>query len=495
MKIRSIYLLSIVSILIMIIYQECTYDKGLLLGQSGYPTAIENIILRKCSVAGCHTTQSKNAAAGLDLSTWDHLFEGSKNGSAVIPFRADQSFLMYFINTFPDLGIQLKPVMPNNSNPLNHQEVSTLMNWIKAGAPNKDGYIKWSDNPNRKKLYVVNQGCMSCTVFDLESRLPMRYINVGDSINLNVHEIKMSPDNNYWYVIFAGGNVIEKHDASNEQLLGKIPIMADGVSRAWNSSVITPDGKHDFIIDWENQGTVAYSDLENMNTPMVYQGSSLFNNPHGCTLNNTADTLYVSGLSGNFCYKMNVSDPINNPQLPQQISLNGLPPNPTASLNSYDVKFSPDGTKYFVSCQRSGEVRIMRTSDDHLLATIPVGAWASELDVSESKPYLFVTCQEDTISFLPQKHRGSVYVINYNSNSVVAKIYSGWQPHGIAVDDQHQCVYIANRNVSNDGPAPHHTSGCGRNGYITLIDMNTLQLVPGFKVEVSSDPFDMTIRE
>jgi hypothetical protein len=40
----------------------------------------------------------------------------------------------------------------------------------------------WSDNPNRKKYYVLNQGCDVVTVFDAETQLPMRYITVGNII-------------------------------------------------------------------------------------------------------------------------------------------------------------------------------------------------------------------------------------------------------------------------------------------------------------------------
>jgi hypothetical protein len=62
------------------------------------------------------------------------------------------------------------------------------------------------------------------------------------------------------------------------------------------------------------------------------------------------------------------------------------------------------------------------------------------------------------------------------------------------VDDLYNRVYISNRNVSNDGPSPHHSSLCGgRNGYITAIDMNTLQLITGFKAEVSVDPYGVGI--
>ena len=99
---------------------------------------------------------------------------------------------------------------------------------------------------------------------------------------------------------------------------------------------------------------------------------------------------------------------------------------------------------------------------------------------------------EDEITF-PGKV-GSVSVINYKTNTLVKSIYTGTQPHGIAVDDAKKLVYVANRNATTKGPAPHHTSLCGgRNGSVSVIDLNTLTLT-NKKIEVSVDPYFVDIR-
>jgi len=87
-----------------------------------------------------------------------------------------------------------------------------------------------------------------------------------------------------------------------------------------------------------------------------------------------------------------------------------------------------------------------------------------------------------------------ISVINYQTNTFIKNIYAGYQSHGIAVDEINNRVYVTNRNVNSNGPAPHHSSVCGgRNGNITAIDLNTLELVPGFKTEVSVDPYGIGI--
>jgi DNA-binding beta-propeller fold protein YncE len=88
-----------------------------------------------------------------------------------------------------------------------------------------------------------------------------------------------------------------------------------------------------------------------------------------------------------------------------------------------------------------------------------------------------------------------VSIINYQTGSVT-QLFTGWQPHGLYVDDHGGVVFVANRNVNPAGPPAHHGNTCGgKNGYVTLIDMNTGALVPGFKTEVSVDPFAVSIRE
>ena len=106
---------------------------------------------------------------------------------------------------------------------------------------------------------------------------------------------------------------------------------------------------------------------------------------------------------------------------------------------------------------------------------------------------MFVTCTEDDVTY--SGTIGSVTVINYKTHSYVKSIYTGYQPHGIAVDDEKGLVYVANRNANLNGPAPHHATDCGgRNGYLTIIDMNTLELIPDYKAELSVDPYYISIR-
>lgn len=184
---------------------------------------------------------------------------------------------------------------------------------------------------------------------------------------------------------------------------------------------------------------------------------------------------------------------VNDFENPKKIILDntGIPTS-SPGLDPHEVIFSPDISKYFVTCQGSNEIRVINTADDKLLAVIPTGEFPQEMGVSKTTPYLFVSCMDDTTTNSQQK--SSIMIINYNSLSVVKSLYAGYQSHGIAVDDENKRVYISNRNILASGPSPHHQGVCaGRNGNITAIDLNTLNLIPNFKSEVSIDPYGIGI--
>ena len=470
-----------------LLFVSCKYDSDQ--DYRDYPVEVGEIIVSRCATSGCHNDASYVAAGGLNLTLWETLFEGSRGGSPVIPFRPDQSFLMFFVNTNPDEGVVLTPTMPFNGTPLNADEYATLRDWIADGAPNADGKIKFADDPLRRKVYVTNQGCDLMAVFDAETGILMRYIDVGSEGAIeSPHQVKTSPDGKYWYTIFFSGTVLQKYDAVDDSFVSEV-VLGTG---SWNTFRLSTDGKFAFVIDWSASGAIAVVDLEHMQLLETYSGSGVFEWPHGSMLNPTDDVLYVTAQHGNFIYKIDISD-VAQPQI-EKISLNASSPTTISWLDPHELEMAPDGSKYFVTCQESNEVRVMQTSNDSLLVVIPTGTFPQEMAVSHELPYLFVTCTEDVVSF-PGKI-GSVHVIDYTTNTLVKTIHTGFQPHGITVDDQMSRVYVAHRNINSSGPPPHHSTDCaGRNGYVTMIEMSTLELVPGYKVEVSVDPYSVALRK
>ena len=455
----------------------------------GYPQMPGQIIINKCATTGCHNSVSNNACAGLDLSSWNKLFDGGRNNSSVIPYRPDQSFLLFAVNRFDDICPKLYPTMPVTKEPLPRAEVEILRDWILEGAPNKNGYVKWSENPDRKKIYVANQGCDFITVFDAKSKLVMRCVDVGDMPSTEApHDMYVSPDGKSLYLLFFAGNIFQKFNTNDESKAGEI-ILGD---QSWHSMSISGDSKWALASHLAADGKVALIDLHNMTLKVMYHGSGFLVYPHGSALNYDGTLAYITSQQSNFIYKIDLTDPMNpNPQV---IVLNsGDTPNVSGIYKPYSVTFSPDYSKYYVTCQGTNELRIFKTVNDSLLQIISTSGVPQVMSFSEKNPYLFVPCMGDTAN---PNAQSSVNVINLNTNQLIKTIYTGNQPRSCAVDDDNNCVWVANRNISGTGWAPHHTTACsGRNGYVTIIDQSKLELIPNWKCEVSVDPYHVAIRK
>lgn len=492
MKIRIIYVV-VAFIGLASVYSGCRQDEPAFdLEASNYPDEIGQIVLSNCAVSGCHNSASAHAAAGLDLTTWETMMKGDRNGAVTIPYSHQHSTIFMYCNTYADLGMTLQPTMPFNDDPLTRTQIITLRNWINSGAPSRSGKIPFAENSSRKKYYVVNQGCDVVTVIDEETGIPMRYIPVGSATAIeSPHGIRISPDGQYWYVCFANGSYLEKYRTSDDAFVGRI-LLGSNTSTAygsWNTFAITPDSRHAFVVHWDPNGAgrIAWVDLEVMQLNQIYL-SSILNQTHGSVVSPDGNSLYVTTTGGNFIYKFDVTDP-TSPSL-DQIVIDGVSsvPLPGNSENGHEIIFAPDATKYFITCQGTNKVRVFDVNTDTLIASIPVGIYPQEMSFSYTTPYAYVTCPEDSVTY-PGK-RGSVYAFNWQTNSLIGSVYTGHQPHGIAVDDDLQLVIVANRNVSVGGPAPHHSSACGgKNGYVSYIDMNSLTLLPGRNLELSTDTY------
>lgn len=486
MRKLMISMFSILSTLVLLILEiaSCKHELPIVQeSDSGFPVQIE-AIMHKCTTAGCHTNQSKNGAGGLSLETWDNLFEGGSGGATVIPYRAEYSTLLYYTNTDTTKGLTLIPTMPYNAPPLSAHEYDLLASWVKDGAPDKTGYVKFSDYRDKAKLYICNRGCDVITVMDAAKGLAIRYVNVGKTTEIEAPSVvKVSPDKLHWYVAFNNGTVIQKFRTSDNVFLGELEI---GLG-VWSSITFTDDSKTAFLTDNQYLGKVTCINVESMKLISTY--SVGFKYPMNACMNSAANLLYVTCSEGNYIYKVNIS----NLLLPvvAKISLEpGIAPSDIPTLNPYSVNLSHDNKTYFVSCKQSSELRIFQTSNDSLISNIPVGSNPAKMFLSTSTPYLFLSCMgaPGTVK------QSAVYVINYQTLLPEAVIYAGHESRGIVMDEPGKKLYVANRNVSAGGPAAHHTSVCaGKNGYITVIDVNTLTLIEGFKKEISVDPYDMDI--
>jgi DNA-binding beta-propeller fold protein YncE len=475
---RRLITLAALVITIIITVQCCKKETPhYIAGSSGYPLQIEQIMQSKCAVSGCHNTKSAETSSGLNLTTWESMFLGNNQGAVVVPYWHELSTLFLFTNVHADLGGMATPTMPLNMEPLTKEQIVALKDWIDAGAPNSLGFVKFSDNPNRSKYYIPNQGCDVVAVIDRESNRPMRYIQVGHTASPELpHRVLVSPDKQYWYVIFFSGDVIQKYRASDDSFVAEANI---GFG-SWNTFAITPDGTHAFIDD-NSSGDIAYVDLETMTLKFKYSG---YTYPHG-TMMTDQNTLYILDISGSRLFILDVTDPTA-----EVATTFNLPP----GSNPHEIILSNDGSKYYITAQGRNEVQVYDRTSNTLITSIAVGTFPQEMGLSKTKNLLFVTCMNDETTY-PGKV-GSVAILDMNTNTVKKTVFTGFQPHGVLVDDEKNVALVVNRNTSSSGPAPHHSSLCGgRNGSLSQIDLNTLTIIPSKDLELSVDPYAIELRK
>lgn len=466
-----------------------------------FPPEIGRIFVKKCA-EGCHDPANKEVNNNLAMDTWEHLFEGGNNGAVVVPYSPQYSSLMYFINTDSSRGVVVGPTMPYNKNPpynrppLSDEEYNTIRDWIAKGAPDKNGNIPFASNAAaRQKIYMTMQGCGLVGVIDAKSKLIMRYIKVTGSIDdYSPHTVRFDDAGKYAYVCFSSnGQTLVKIDATTDQVVSRIPLNMGGSNYgySWNAFHVSGNKIAVTNLSSGSSGKIMIVDSDNPNDTYPFREGMQY--PHGITSNASFDTFYVTAQYSNAIYRVWARGY-------EEISIDGYPVHFNAdttmpSPNPHEIAMSPDGSKLFITCQGTNEVRILDPHTNAILGAIPVGRYPQEMAFSKKLPLLFVTCMEDGSIFGPPS-KGSIYIIDYNTNARVGIIEGKFaQPHGIAVDDINGLIFFANRNVDPNGIAPHHTSDCGngRNGFYQPFDLFTRQSA-GVKNEATPDPYGCDVR-
>ena len=261
----------------------------------------------------------------------------------------------------------------------------------------------------------------------------------------------------------------------------------------WNALVLSPDSKKALVTNLvPNPNGMVLVDVENMRFERAYPQLT---DPHGVATNADFDTFYVTKQTGNIVYKY----PKDAFQ-PIILSIdNNAPDGQTSSRDPHEILMSPDYSKYYLTYQKSNEIRILDAKTNEIKKVLNVGEFPQEMVFSKKYPYLFVSCKLGDSPFSTTvKYAGSVYVINYQTDEIVKRIdHTFTQPHGVTVDDKNDALYVASINPTGAGPAPHHVSSCaGKNGYYQIFDLKTLMKMEGTnsKYEVTVAPYSSAIR-
>jgi DNA-binding beta-propeller fold protein YncE len=322
----------------------------------------------------------------------------------------------------------------------------------------------------------------------------MRYIPIGSFSDLSPHDVAITSDGKLGYVPFFNGSVAQKIDLLADTVTGSVnlgSVAKGGSGGGWSIITLSPQDTAFLVSGWSPDGYVVCVSTEAMqinrrkSVDQLTGGTDQFPYPHGVAANKTFDTFYATLLNGIQKYTF------DNTGVPT------LFPVIAASGNPHQIQFSPDGSKYFVTCPDSFSLSYVRVYDAHndtLIKAILVGAFPQEMDVSPSRNYLFVACMTDQDNPQPGRE-GSIYVIDMSSLAIVNKLYGDfWEPHDVTVDEQDGIIVIPSRNQGTGLP-PHHATVCrGNPGWYSVYNLNTLQPESNKRYEVTVDPYSIATR-
>ncbi len=501
---RFVLAVTVSAFLIISLVASCTHKPHItpVKPDGNYPDSVAAIFLNKCTNAGCHNQASYQNAGELLLDTWDHLFQGGVSGAVVVAYSTKYSPLLYYVCTDASLGTVVNDPghLPAS---ISATEYRILANWVAQGAPDKNGNIPFGSNPaTRQKIYLTQQQqyVNLMTVIDAKSRLVMREIPIGDLLNQAPHDVEISGDGKYAYVPFYSGNYVQKMDVTTDTVAGFVNAGSStslGSGGGWSVLLLSPSDTSFLVSGWEGNCILAVNTSSMQLTRNKSIGpwngggagaSSIIPAPHGLAANSTFDTFYATLSTSVIKYAFdNHGNPVYRPIIP-------------ASGQPHQIEISPDNSKYFVTCPdptnvNNNYLRVYDRHTDALIKAIPVGAMPQEMDVSISKNYLFIACQEDANN--PRLNcRGSVYVINMTTLDTVKVLYGDFfQPHDITVDELDSIIIVPSRNVDPNGPAPHHViGGSTRPGWYSVYNLNTLQPESNKRYEVPADPYAIATR-
>ena len=406
-----------------------------------YSKHISPIFANSCASADCHVGGS---AASLSLASWNSLVQGSDFGAVVVPFSATRSHLFQHINTDTVLGPTATPRMPLSRDALPAEQVKAIMRWINEGARNDDGEIPLAGE-NLPKIFVTCQSEDIVCAIDLRTELVGRYIETGSRPNATsppeaTHNIALSPDEQFFYVNQIAAGVVEKFDAGTFNRVGEVQV---GLSPA--QILVTADGATLYVSNFDltfQQEFVNRVDATTMTN--VAQIDVEGKAPHGVTLSPDERYLYTMNAGSDDISKIDLTTDEVVRRIPV---VPGTPPAPAGSAQHepYQSLIASNGLM-FVTCRKSGQVRVVDLSQDKVIDSINTGA----------RPLIPAISPNGKELWIPNQGANTVSIIDIETRQVITTI-SGLlsQPHAIAFTADGTRAFVSCENQAG-GENLHH---------------------------------------
>lgn len=300
--------------------------------------------------------------------------------------------------------------------------------------------------------YVANNGDDTISVIDLATNTVAATLPGG----VGPFGVAITPDGNFAFVTNQGSDDVTVIETTNNTIVGGPIPVGNGPERIG----FTPNGAFAYIANFNSNfvSVINTSTLAVTSVPMGVAGC------RGIGVTPNGDSVYVTRPVGNSVYVIStatnaVSGPFPAGTAPQYVQ----------------VANTANGVYAYVASQGSDTVTVLDTSNNGIVASIPIGAGTdpSSLAIGNTGNGLFVYVANFTSN--------TVSVINTATNSTVTTIPIGamTSPSAVAFSPDGNFVYVAN-SQSND---------------VAVIDTQTNTLIAGagFPIPVGNFPFGIAI--
>lgn len=420
--------------------------------------------------ASCHGGEATEA--GLDVTSWAALLDGSDQGEALIAYDSANSLLVELATKLPEDH----PLY--EAHRLSEDEVAFLQRWIDQGAKGPGGEVPFADVGNR--LYVCNQMAGQVSIIDLDRLVVARNVSFADyggPMATNPHDVDVDPDGSRWYVALINANRVLQYDASTNEVAAE--------------AVLDPTFKPGMLALNPSDGRIyagrSFSDLSGGQSIYAIDRDGMtptevpvpYTRPHPIAVNTAGTHLLSGSLADNVLASFDLGD-VDDIELADLITVEG----PEKAFVHYAV--GPDGGVAAVTSQLSQELYFLDISDPENLQILGIA------DVGE-QPWHPTYSPDGSRVYVPNRLGNSVSVVdatNPSAPSVTATVEDERfaMPHGSAITGDGRYLFVSNRNQEfGDGTVrytPRYDFGDNvMVGHVAVIDTQSLEVVKVIEVE------------
>ncbi|MES2123960.1 MAG: YncE family protein [Gemmatimonadota bacterium] len=292
------------------------------------------------------------------------------------------------------------------------------------------------------------------------------------------HNITTAPDQGSYYVSVSHGTPygsLWRLDAHTDARIGTAPLEMYPTTIA-----LTPDGELAFVANSDFYGDRPHiNPVSVVHTPTMTTITNLAgcDMPHGAKVNHAGSIAYISCMHSDELLEINVA----TLSVSRRITLgtghamagmdhSSAPPAVAHECSATFVSVSPDDSRIYVACNYGNVLQVWDAATRRLLATVPTGAGAYNVEPSPDGKWIIVTNKKDQ----------SISVIDAASLAEVRRIPTRKKiVHGVAFAPGGRYAYISQESIGADP------------GAVDVLDLSTLTMVSSYPVP--AQPTGITI--